>query len=269
MNIIQTINDIGSKLQLGTTKRIDCPFCGRKNTFSVTKETSQILWNCFSTHCKISGRRKNLLTSEDICSKLKPKKQEEMVLAEWVPPQWFVGPFERLGVEEYLIHHNALKPVLYNQCQLAYDPVAARLVFLVKRGNKIYNGVGRKLSLHTLGPKWLNYHAQYSNIPFIVENGGDVLVIVEDCISACTMSRKPLTGMALLGTSITDVMLANTDLKAFRKAVIMLDRDANARALELHKKLSPFIRCMTYLSETDPKNMSIVKIDEAYERLSI
>ena len=42
---IEVIKDLS--LDEGQSMRMDCPFCMRKNTFSISKEDSKVLWYCF------------------------------------------------------------------------------------------------------------------------------------------------------------------------------------------------------------------------------
>ena len=41
----------------GTNKRMDCPFCYHRNTFSVRNENGKLLWNCFHASCKAKGKK--------------------------------------------------------------------------------------------------------------------------------------------------------------------------------------------------------------------
>ena len=41
---IEVIKDLS--LDEGQSMRMDCPFCMRKNTFSISKEDSKVLWYC-------------------------------------------------------------------------------------------------------------------------------------------------------------------------------------------------------------------------------
>ena len=50
---IEVIKDLG--LDEGQSIRMDCPFCMRKHTFSISKEDSKVLWYCFSASCDAKG----------------------------------------------------------------------------------------------------------------------------------------------------------------------------------------------------------------------
>ena len=43
-NIYNIITDLD--LSNGQTKRMDCPNCGGKNTFTVTNNLGSLVWNC-------------------------------------------------------------------------------------------------------------------------------------------------------------------------------------------------------------------------------
>ena len=42
-------------LTIGESKRMDCPECGRKNTFSISNINGTIKWNCFHASCDERG----------------------------------------------------------------------------------------------------------------------------------------------------------------------------------------------------------------------
>lgn len=272
MNIIQTISLIGEGILDGTSKRIDCPFCHRKNTFSIFKEHGTILWNCFSTHCAIKGRKKTQTSVADLKYRLEIQGNKEETYDVWELPSYFREIRTKPELEKYLAKYNALLPITDRFVNCYFDPILGRIVFIIQRNNKIYNATGKllekKLSKTILTPKWWNYNPKNKNIPFLVENGGDILIIAEDCISACAMSNYPFSGMALLGTNINDLCLSNAILGRYKKAIIMLDKDANKKTLELQKKLEPFMKSMAYLSETDPKNLPLEKIKELHGTFS-
>ena len=50
----------------GTNKRMDCPFCYHRNTFSVRNENGKLLWNCFHSSCNIKGGEQTEYSMEDI-----------------------------------------------------------------------------------------------------------------------------------------------------------------------------------------------------------
>ena len=64
MNIREYVNDL--HITVGETKRMDCPSCTSKNTFTVTNNMGALLWNCYKLSCSLSGSSRVTLTIEDI-----------------------------------------------------------------------------------------------------------------------------------------------------------------------------------------------------------
>ena len=51
-NIIQDVN-----LNMGDTKRMNCPSCNGYKTFSITNNNGKIVWNCFKASCNLKGEK--------------------------------------------------------------------------------------------------------------------------------------------------------------------------------------------------------------------
>jgi len=64
MNINKILNDI--TLINGDTKRMDCPECNGKKTFTVTNNMGSIVWNCYKDGCNVSGDRRVQISRDDI-----------------------------------------------------------------------------------------------------------------------------------------------------------------------------------------------------------
>ena len=63
-NIYNIITDLD--LSNGQTKRMDCPNCGGKNTFTVTNNLGSLVWNCYKVSCNVRGGNRVHLTVDDI-----------------------------------------------------------------------------------------------------------------------------------------------------------------------------------------------------------
>ena len=61
---IEVIKDLG--VDEGQSIRMDCPVFMRKNTFSISKEDSKVLWYCFSASCDAKGAFYTEKTMHDI-----------------------------------------------------------------------------------------------------------------------------------------------------------------------------------------------------------
>ena len=64
MNMNDLIHDLG--LANGQTKRMTCPSCNTKNTFTITNNMGKIIWNCYKAGCSVSGGTRTQLTADDI-----------------------------------------------------------------------------------------------------------------------------------------------------------------------------------------------------------
>ena len=72
MNIYNYINDLD--ITLGETKRMNCPICNGYNTFTVTNNMGNRVWNCYKVSCNAKGNAKYHLKEcleleHSVCSK--------------------------------------------------------------------------------------------------------------------------------------------------------------------------------------------------------
>ena len=49
----------------GESRRMNCPSCGHKNTFSVTNNNGELMWNCFHADCTVRGRTDRKITRDN------------------------------------------------------------------------------------------------------------------------------------------------------------------------------------------------------------
>ena len=54
----------------GETKRIDCPICKGKKTFTITNNMGSVVWNCYKASCDVSGGKRVRLSADDIITSL-------------------------------------------------------------------------------------------------------------------------------------------------------------------------------------------------------
>ena len=64
--IQDTIKLIGAGLDDGDTHRGECPECGNRKTFTVTRDVDALVWNCYSANCgltpgRLGGRRHSVV----------------------------------------------------------------------------------------------------------------------------------------------------------------------------------------------------------------
>jgi len=116
---------------------------------------------------------------------------------------------------------------------LLYDVKEHRVVFPVNYNGKMVDATGRALRLRQK-PKWKRYGS--SSYAYIC-GAGAIAVVVEDCISAATVSSisSKATGVALMGTSLLPDHLLQ--LQKYNKIIVALDPDAARKTFEFTRQL--------------------------------
>ena len=245
MDIDTILRDVD--VDVGMTKRMDCYFCGGKNTFTITNSMGSILFNCYKASCSVSGNRRVNLTVDQIRNIKQPTVDEKFVLPEYIVPikaDRFTNPVGGgLSWKEKIWRDHCL-----------HDVKEDRAVFLIKDSDKgvVVDAIGASVDKRL--PKWKRYGS--SRHPFVSWNGkggdgGDnSCVLVEDCYSACTASKHGITGVALLGTNLLQehkkFLCTNFDT-----VVVALDPDALQKTLQIRKELQSWVRTAKVLRLTD------------------
>ena len=124
MDIHKYIYDLD--ISMDETKRMDCPVCGGKNTFTVTNNKGMRLWNCYKASCSVGGSLKTNMTVDDI----KVVYSSVIKQDDFTCPEYFV-PFE----EEVTFCMSYDFSEIYNHF-CVYDAKEDRAVF------KIFNDDG-------------------------------------------------------------------------------------------------------------------------------
>ena len=239
--------------QEGVALRYDCPFCDHKKTLSISNNNGTILYFCFSASCDVKGKvsdRKELTFN-------KPKSVADKTVP--LDLRSFVPLSRNCKALDMVIKRNSYEAYRKGMADIQYDVRQDRVVFMVKKDDKVVDAVGRKLSDADKKPKWFRYAR--SKHPFVCETNTDSkkAVLVEDCFYACAVSQVH-TGIALMGTNLPNEYL--TTLKNYSKIVIALDRDASKKAIELTKHIKLFVPASLTFLEKDVKNMELDKIME-------
>jgi len=246
MDINSILSDID--LDIGTTKRMDCPSCKGKNTFTVTNNMGSVIFNCYKASCTVSGTRRVSLTVDQIKKSRSDTsvKEKKFVLPEYIVKineDIFKNPIGGLSWKEKIWKDYCL-----------HDIKEDRAVFLIRNSERcmVVDAVGAATDNRL--PKWKRYGS--SRHPFVAWNGkggdgGDnSCVLVEDCYSACTVAKYGITGVALLGTSLLDEhkkFLCHN----FDKVVVALDPDALQKTLQIRKELQSWVNTAMVLRITD------------------
>ena len=236
MNINNIINDLS--LVSGETRRMTCPSCNTKNTFTMTNNMGSIVWNCYKASCSLSGGTNVALTSDDIRKSL-GFVAEETHVATFVKPDWFVRDYKKIAsfCDQWQLDAQGLG--------LLYDVREHRVVFPVVHAGDMVDATGRSLGKRI--PKWKRYGK--SHLPY-VSGHGKTAVVVEDCISAAVVGDSDgCVGVAVLGTSLSNAH--KEYLSQFSTAVIALDPDALPKTLQFAKELRGYVDNVKVLRLTD------------------
>jgi len=250
MNIIEIINDL--QLSVGDSKRMACPVCHTKNTFTITNTMGKVVWNCYRASCTVSGGTNVALSVSDVRKALGYMEPEADKPIPFVKPDYIVND----GPEcwEYLKQYG-LSPI---DVIVLYDVKDHRIVFPVldERGVMV-DGSGRSLGKRI--PKWKRYGN--SDLPY--HHGcGNVAVVVEDSVSAAVVGATVnnelkldasdddvYVGVAVLGTSLSEGH--KRYLSQFSTIIVALDPDALPKSLKFAKELRTYCPDVRVLKLTD------------------
>ena len=235
MNINNIISDLS--LVNGETRRMTCPSCNSKNTFTVTNNMGSIVWNCYKASCSVSGGTRTTLTAEDIRKSL-GHVAEETHTTTFTRPEWFVRDYSKLSGFCDKWELNA------QQLGLMYDVKEHRVVFPVVHNGVTVDATGRSLGNRI--PKWKRYGK--SVLPYSFGRGRTA-VVVEDCISAAVVGSGVCVGVAVLGTSLSNGH--KEYLSQFSTTIIALDPDALPKTLQFAKELRGYVDTVKVLRLTD------------------
>ena len=70
-----------------TTIRMDCPFCGGKNTLSVDTTENNLNWYCFHSTCKARGKKEGEKNMQYVSTTL--NKKENKTSLRFIIPESF------------------------------------------------------------------------------------------------------------------------------------------------------------------------------------
>ena len=215
--ILQSIN-----LTDGEHKAIDCPFCGGRKKFSISKIDGKTLWNCYRASCNAKGVKAGSRSIEEARAYMAGTNKTKIERKTTPLPTMTTPIRNHPKASEYLKSVNSYEAYEQGYIEVRYCPSEDRVLFYT---NDKDGAVGR--SLKGYGPKWW----AYGNTQHGIHVGtGSTAVLVEDVASACAVSRcSNLVGVALLGTNLTKNL--SKSLNVYKKLIIILDNDAKQKSL--------------------------------------
>ena len=214
----------------GDTVRGDCPDCGGKNTLTAHKSGGAVVYKCYKLGCKIQGIHTVGMTAADIEARMKdiPKPKPKI---------------EAMNIPEHVVKSGAGldefrdKWDLWDQ-GLMFDLKDNRAVFPIFHKGVMIDAVGR--ALKGGNPKWLRYTGKAD---YFVAGTGDIVVVVEDVISAITVAKLGFTGMAILGTSLSAAHMSH--LGDYSQVIVALDPDAAHKTLKYRQEIEAWTAVAT------------------------
>lgn len=219
----------------GESRRFDCPFCGGKNTLSISKQLGKLQWCCFRASCNTRGISDYTLSKEELIKSFTKEKRDFFI------PDYFTSPLSNEDAVKYLKRNNCLKAYVDKLADIWYDPKEHRIVFGIKWKGKRYGAIGKKLGANSVSissySRWYRYSTSNISTPFsiVVESNMGSVILVEDCASACNAATI-INSVALLGTNLTDAY-KNFIVSNFTSFVIALDKDASVKAIQIQRQL--------------------------------
>ena len=237
-------------ITVGDTRRVDCPVCKGYKTFTVTNNMGSLLWNCYKASCNVSGKKRVHLSVEDIqttfSKTIESNKENDFMLPEYV--------VDRKNTPD-IISWCAKWLINADDLDLHYDVKEHRVVFPIYKDNIIVDAIGRSLGKRL--PKWKKYGN--SGLPFSF-GCGKVAVVVEDCVSAAVVGSDVFVGVAVLGTSLSEIH--KKYIAQFSTAIIALDPDALPKTLSFAKELRGHVKDVRVLKlHDDLKYRSKIDLD--------
>ena len=233
MNYKQQLEVVkGLSLDKDVQKRMDCPFCNGRNTFSIDTSDNKISWYCFHASCSAKGRQQGQKDMQYVQKVFQQNNDNVKVYEEFIIPDSFQSLYSNNNAMHWISDNNCWESWAWARADIKYDVQQDRVVFLIKNNHthKIVGAVGRALNKKEF-PKWYMYGNK--DVPFKCGSCEDA-VIVEDCTSACAVSNV-LTGIALMGTKLKSTH--KDHIRPYKNLYICLDRDATTKAYDIAKDL--------------------------------
>lgn len=239
------------------SKRMACPSCGSKNTFTATKEMGQIKYNCYKLDCSIGGYHNVDMTAAEI--KILLSKREAPIKMERETmeiPEYVVQPSA-----EHDKYHKFVAKWGIGDSRLLYDVKDERVVFPIYHKGRIIDANGRAVG--NKQPKWYRYTG--AGDYFFVHADSETLIIVEDCVSALVIKQllPNANAMAILGTSLTDRHMEK--IAEYNNIIVALDPDAAHKTLQFSREIHLWTGAKTIAFNLDDDIK--YKVDNDIERL--
>ena len=226
-------------LQQGETRKVECPSCG-KGKFYVTRKTEGLAYICFRASCGTQGFVQDYgSTVSNETTTVKPRKNYEWTGMTHTLSTDDVDYFEdRFG----LTPNESLNDILRTS--------DGRYAFPLYGGDESLRGhVIRRATWQGVPsapiqdnyastfPKALTYiHPDVPRCGWYHSTREDIVVMVEDCVSAVRVAQEGYTAVALLGTTLAPKVLGELlRWKNGKTYILALDPDAIDKARKIQR----------------------------------
>lgn len=245
---LETLSNV--RMKAGEHRRMNCPFCGGRYTFSLSSVDGTLLWYCYKASCGVKGSRSVGRTPDQIRDKVAAKSVAQIRKPDSIP-SLVSDPSHHERVMAYLEQNSSMDAYLERWIDIRYAPAEDRVLFYTPDRQ---GAAGRSLS--GAKPKWKVY-GDTSGI--LTVGRGGTMVLVEDAASACSVARiEGYKGGALLGTNLSPVQ--KTQLRGLDNVIIALDRDASRKALWMQAKIQGLVPCSVRFLTDDLKHLTVPQI---------
>lgn len=246
----------GIDLDEGESEYGDCPECGRRGKFSITRTSTGLLYQCFRDSCDARGH----VAAVGVAQKPKKGKPKKNTLHPWTGDTRELNMLEKARFLAY----NGLNREDIDRGRWKWAPDIHRYVFPVMDPRGYERGVVLRsftqepkalTRLHTEGPR-MSWH--------VCDNTFRRVILVEDQISAVKLSRL-WTTVALLGTSLSHEGAQEIAGVRPDHVTIALDADAINTAYKLKKWYGLLFDSTDVIHlRKDVKDMSQRQIEEKF-----
>ena len=249
---------VATTLPLNETVYRDCPSCGGRKKFSVTRTPHGVLWNCFKLSCREKG-------SDIVAGELLPPNKKATKLK--LNP--YTREWDHLTVEDrnYFLERFGVIP---EGARVTSD--GCRYLLPVFTPQQWVRGwVAREpwddwapLSGTGSGPKALLYmHQEGPTQSWYGDFERSRVVLVEDQMSGYCVAEAGERSCALMGISLDNDKVREIAMQRPQEVIIALDADATEQAFRLARKWGlAFRKTRVAVLEQDLKDTPIDDIPE-------
>lgn len=289
-DLLQTYLDY--QQPLGTTVRYgECPFCGlvgRKGFVVTRKPNGFVCWchRCHKSYGVKSGtpsRSQCLRITDEHMHKIQNLRkcglsglkrqakdiEEKKAFISLPYDVTKVIPMNALlWLAKYHVTSEEIKA--YN---INYSPYFERLILPVydRHGRLVY-WQGRYFGKDSSGthPKYYNTRSSRGEIWFDTGGDSNIIVVVEDILSALSVARAGYRAFALLGSYVSDNLIRKLQSEG-KQVCVWLDLDKQCASMQYTKRLNVFgVVAKTIVTPEDPKEYLperiIKEVEHAYPR---